>query len=40
MLMDKVTELMSLSNALEEKLTKKEEEGERLVGAIVRAIIS
>lgn len=36
----KVNELISLCNALEEKLKKKEEKGERLVGAVVNAVIT
>jgi len=39
-IVEKVNELMSLCNALEEKLTKKEEEGERLVGAVVNFLIN
>jgi hypothetical protein len=37
-IVEKVNELMSLCNALEEKLKKKEEEGERLVCAVVNRI--
>jgi len=33
-------ELMSLYDALEEKLKKKEERGERLVGAVVNGIVN
>ena len=39
-IVEKVNELMSLCNALEEKLKKKEEEGERLVGAVVNQIVN
>jgi len=34
----KVNELMSLCNALEEKLKRKEEKGERMVGAVVNEV--
>jgi len=37
-IVEKVNELMSLCNALEEKLTKKEATAERLVGAVVNAV--
>ncbi len=37
-MLEKVNELMSLCNTLEEKLKKKEEKGERLVGAVVNGV--
>ena len=37
-IVEKVNELMSLCNTLEEKLTKKEATAEKLVGAVVNAV--